>query len=439
MSDFLQHLCGTMLPRDGAEVTDGQLLEDYKSRRDMAALAALVRRHGPMVWGVCRRVLRDYHDAEDAFQATFLVLVRKAAAITSTALLANWLYGVARQTAAKARATAARRKERERQVTEMPEPVVAAQELRWDVQPLLDEELSRLPDKYRAVVVLCDLQGKTRREAARQLRCPEGTVAGRLMRARALLAKRLARRGVAPSGGALATVLSEKAASAGAPTSILAATIKAVTFVAAGHAASEMISAKVAALTEGALKTMFVNKLKAVTGVLLVLAVCLCGIGAAVGLGLQEGPTKQADPEAKRAEAKAAAEKAMQERLQGTWKCVSMHCGGVKSEPDMTYTVKGNTWETKLDGRVAQSGTFKLVDLDASPRQIDSVITFAEPEVVGERKGKTCKGVFMLDGDCLICCVSDADESPRPQGFFTQAGDGCCAGLFKRADPKKDR
>src|SRR6516162_1689427 len=119
MSGIIQHLRRTVLLKDGAGLTDGQLLEDYISRRDEAALAALVQRHGPMVWSVCRRVLSNYHDAEDAFQATFLVLVRRAASIASPELLANWLYGVAHQTATKARATAARRRTRERQVTDV--------------------------------------------------------------------------------------------------------------------------------------------------------------------------------------------------------------------------------------------------------------------------------------------------------------------------------
>src|SRR5205823_8675279 len=164
MSEVIQHLRRVL--RDGAGLADGQLLEDYLSRRDEAALAALVRRHGPMVWGVCRRVLRNHHDAEDAFQATFLVLVRKAASIVPREMVANWLYGVAHQTALKARATAAKRKGRERQVTQMPEPAVTEQDLWTDLLPLLDQELSRLPDKYRSVIILCDLEGKTRKEAA---------------------------------------------------------------------------------------------------------------------------------------------------------------------------------------------------------------------------------------------------------------------------------
>ena len=237
-----------------------------------------MRRHGPMVWGVCRRVLRNHHDAEDAFQATFLVLVRKAASIASRELLANWLYGVAHQTALKARATAAKRKGRERQVTEMPEPAVTQQDLWRDLQPLLDEELSRLPDKYRGVIVLCDLEGKTRKEAARQLGCPEGTVAGRLARARTMLAKRLTRRGVALSGGALAAVLSQQAASAGVPASVVASTIKAASLLAAGKAAATgAISVKVAALTEGVMKAMLLTKLKAVIAVVLILGFVATG------------------------------------------------------------------------------------------------------------------------------------------------------------------
>ena len=279
MSGAIQHLRRTVLLRDGAGLTDGQLLADYIHRRDEAALAALVHRHGPMVWGVCRRVLHNYHDAEDAFQATFLVFVRKAASIASRELVANWLYGVAHRTALKARATAARRKGRERQVTAMPEPAAVEQDLWRDLQPLLDEELSRLPDKYRSVIVLCDLEGKTRKEAARQLGVPEGTVGGRLARARATLAKRLARFGLAVSGGALAAALAQSVASAGVPISVVSSTIKAASLFAAGPAAARgVISGKVAVLTEGVLKTMLLHQIKSGFAVFLVIA--------AVGIGV---------------------------------------------------------------------------------------------------------------------------------------------------------
>src|SRR5206468_6423524 len=180
-------------------------------------------------------------------------------------------YGVAYQTARKARATAAKRNARETLVTEMPEPDAPEQDIWHDLQPLLDEELSRLPDKYRVPIVLCDLEGKTGKEAAQLLGCPEGTVVGRLARARVMLAKRLAQRGVTLSGGALAVVLSKKVASAGVPTSVVASTIKAASLFAAGKAAG-VISVKVAALTEGVLKAMLVTKIKVVAGGFVLLA-----------------------------------------------------------------------------------------------------------------------------------------------------------------------
>lgn len=279
MSVFIQQLRRTMLVQDRTDRTDGQLLEDYISRRDEAALAALVRRHGPMVWDVCRRVLCNYHDAEDAFQATFLVLVRKATSILPREMVANWLYGVAHQTALKARVTAATRKRRERQVAKLPEPAIMEQDIWHDLQPLLDHELSRLPDKYRVLIVLCDLEGKTRKEAARQLGIAEGTVAGRLARARTILAKRLTQRGVTLSGGALAALLTEKA-SATVPTSVVSSTIKAASLFAVGQAAATgLISVKVAALTEGVLKTMLLTKLRVVLVVLL-----LAALSSATGL-----------------------------------------------------------------------------------------------------------------------------------------------------------
>jgi RNA polymerase sigma factor (sigma-70 family) len=258
---ILPHLRRALLLGDGAGQTDGQLLDDYLSRGDQAALAALVRRHAPMVWGVCRRVLRNDADVEDAFQATFLVLVRRAASVVPREMVANWLYGVAHRTALKARATAAKRKGRERQVAQMPEPAVADKDPGQGVRPLLDQELSCLPEKYRAVLVLCDLEGKTRKQAARQLGVPEGTVAGRLARARALLARRFARHGVVLSAGGLATVLAQEA-SAGVPASVLSSTIKAASLFAAGKAAAGVISARAAALTEGVLKSMVLSKTK---------------------------------------------------------------------------------------------------------------------------------------------------------------------------------
>src|SRR5262249_6261929 len=146
-----------------------------------------------------------------------------------------------------------------------------------ELRPLLDQELNRLPDKYREPVVLCDLEGNTRKEAAQRLGWPEGTLSGRLSRARVLLGRRLARHGLVLSGGALAATLSCNAVSAAVPAPLVSSTVQAAALVAAGHAAASAVSAPVAALTEGVLQAMFVTKLKIVTAV--ALAVGLLGVG----------------------------------------------------------------------------------------------------------------------------------------------------------------
>jgi RNA polymerase sigma factor (sigma-70 family) len=286
-------LCRSSLPRDGAAPTDGQLLETFLRDRDGLALEALVRRHAPMVWGVCRRALA-HHDAEDAFQATFLVLVRKAASLRSPELLPNWLYRVACQTARKARQSAAKRSAREKQVRVMPEPPTDPQggAPEPDLSALLDEELSRLPEKYRIAVVLCDVQGRTRHDAAQQLGLPEGTVASRLVRARALLARRLLRRGLGVSAASLATTLPQQAASGSVPAALLANTIQATARFAAGGAAAGAVSAQVAALTEGVLRTMALAKHKARSLVLLIAALVLSGGMAAYLVVANRPPEK---------------------------------------------------------------------------------------------------------------------------------------------------
>ena len=269
MYEIIQHLCEVALLQDGAGLTDGQLLERLVDRREEAAAAALVRRHGPMVWAVCRRVLRNYHDAEDAFQATFLVLIRKANSIVLRQSLASWLYRVAHQVALNAKKAAVRRTRRERQ-TAMPESKVVEQDVGHDLQLLLLQELRLLADKYRAVLVLCHLQGKTRAEAARLLGVPEGTVASRMATARKMLAKRLTRHGLAIASSSVAALLSQEAVSASVPALVVCSSIKAVTSVSAGKtAAACLISANVAALTEGVVKSMLLMKLKNLVAALL--------------------------------------------------------------------------------------------------------------------------------------------------------------------------
>jgi RNA polymerase sigma factor (sigma-70 family) len=286
------HFFRTVLRADRA-LADGELLESYLKSRDDAAFEALVRRHGPMVWGVCRRTLPHYHDAEDAFQATFLVLVRKAASVRPREQVAGWLYGVAHQTARKARATLARRRGREWQVAEMPEPMAAEPERGDDLRPLLDQELSRLPQKFRAAVLLCDLEGKTRKEAARQLGVPEGTLASWVARGRGMLARRLSRRGLALSGAAAAAALS-RAATASVPPAVVSSTVQAAQLFWAGQSAAA--SPDAVALAEGVLRSMFLKRLKVIGCALLAVAAA-GGALAAIGMLVPAGPANaQAAP-----------------------------------------------------------------------------------------------------------------------------------------------
>jgi len=260
----LDHLRQSLTP-DG--ISDGQLLKRFIVERDEAAFSALVRRHGPMVLGVCQRILRNSHDADDAFQATFLVLVQKASAVLNKQALAAWLYTVAYRSALEVQIRNMRRQKRERKAAMHLE--VHPPEL-MDWRPVLDQELNRLPAKYRVPIILCDLEGRSRREVARQLRLAEGTLSSRLATARKLLAQRLTRHGVALSGGALAMSVSE--ASALVPPSLVGLTTKSALLVAAGQVAA--VSTSISVIMKGATQAMFFAKLKATLASVTALVVC---------------------------------------------------------------------------------------------------------------------------------------------------------------------
>jgi RNA polymerase sigma factor (sigma-70 family) len=267
-------------------LTDGQLLDRFVTSRDEESFAALVRRHGPMVMSVCRRILGNVHDAEDAFQASFLILARKAATVVRRGAVGSWLHAVACHAALEAARANGRRRAREKDVKEMPErgvaPIVVI-----DWRPLLDQELNRLSEKYRAAVVLCDLEGKSRKDAAAALGVGEGTLASRLARARALLARRLTSRGVSLSGAALAVLVAAESASAQVSSALVISTARVAALAATGQAAlAGAISAQVVLLMEGVMKTMLLSKLKTVGLLTLVLSLVagivglppLCGL-----------------------------------------------------------------------------------------------------------------------------------------------------------------
>jgi RNA polymerase sigma factor (sigma-70 family) len=267
MNGVLRHLRRAALLSVGDGPSDAHLLQSFLARRDETAFEALLRRHGPMVLGVCRRVLRNAHDAEDAFQATFLVLARNAGSIRSKQVVASWLYGVAYRTAMKARAMNAKRRAKERKAGAMPRSEPSDDGAEEELLARLDYEISRLPEKYRVPVVLCELEGRSRKEVARLLGVPEGTLSWRLAQAKKLLGRRLSLYGTV----ALSTLLAEGAVSACLPAALRTSTVKAVLRAGA-------VPAQVLALTEGVMKAMLLTKLK-ITACFAMLML-LAGVGA---------------------------------------------------------------------------------------------------------------------------------------------------------------
>jgi RNA polymerase sigma factor (sigma-70 family) len=274
-------------------LTEAQLLERLLERGDEVAFEEILLRHGPMVLGVCRRLLSDPHDVEDAFQATFLILIRKAGSIRDRHALGTWLYGVARRVAVRAQIEVRRRRAREWGNAEERacDDRRAEREDLAELRAVIDEEVSRLAERYRSPLVLCDLEGHTYERAAVELRCPVGTVKSRLARAREKLRSRLARRGLAPSAGLLAATLAPEPASA-VTTELLGSTIGAATKLAAGRViAAGSVSAAIAALVEGTLRSMSMSALKFAAAVLTAAGVIATGVGV---LAYQETESRQA-------------------------------------------------------------------------------------------------------------------------------------------------
>ncbi len=406
MSKVVDHLHRLALSLDPDTATDGQLLEGFITRRDEAAFAALVRRHGPMVQGVCRRVVGDHHDADDAFQATFFVLARKADDIRPRDMVGNFLYGVAYRTALKARAVRLRRRAIEKQVEDMPQPMVAEQDVWLDLQPLLDQELNKLPDVYRTPVVLCDVEGRSRKDVARQLGVPEGTLSSRLNRGRRMLAKRLGRRGVTLSSVALGAALTAHAAAAAVPAGLAAATTKTAVLLAAG---AGVVPASVAALMDAALKSLLLNKVAALAS--LIVAVVL---GTGVLTTRAPAPENLAAPSAELRTNRVPPTD--EERLQGTWDVVSLETDGravplIPELCDQVVTFKADTLRTRFastaDDGTPTTATFKLGPSQA-PKTIDVLVEGA----------KRSSGIYHLDKGTLTICLAPAGHD-RPTEFKT--------------------
>jgi RNA polymerase sigma factor (sigma-70 family) len=310
LAGVLRHLHQIVGPPDSAELSDAQLLQCFLAERDETAFRLLVERHGRMVLGVCRYVLRQRQDAEDAFQATFLILAQSAASIRKGAALASWLYGVAYRTALNARTRMMKRRQHERRVGKVahtaPDLDLAWQEL----QAVLAEEVNRLAEKYRAPFVLCCLDGLSKSEAARRLGWKEGTVSGRLAEARKRLQQRLSRRGLTLAAALCAGAWSA-GARAGVPSVLIRTTLQAALGVASGQTTASVAPAPVAALVEGAKQTMFLGKVKLVGVLLLVAGLAAGGVGVHIHRALAAPPAaEQPAASAARKAEKPAADKA---------------------------------------------------------------------------------------------------------------------------------
>jgi RNA polymerase sigma factor (sigma-70 family) len=421
---ILTRLQQTLKPRDDSDAADADLLGRFVARRDEEAFESLVWRHGPMVLAVCRRILRDASAAEDAFQAAFLILVRHACAIRKRPSLPSWLHGVAFRVALKARAQIARRRRHEGG-TMASDPLAAidpTHDVDWnELRPVLDAELDRLPHKYRLPFVLCHLEGKTQQETARLLGWRLGTVATRILRGRALLQSRLARRGLAPSVIALAAALAQSLSP------ICAAPSPALVGLTVRQAARIMVEGAAAVpphiehLVAGAVRmTTFTTMYKAMLVALV--AVCLGGFGLAWRQGdntSSAGPAAIAlepEPPRRSAPAPEGPDDAMKKEiklLEGEWKVSTMEFGKTEVPAEMLtkykFTFAGDklTWDAprgitvKAMKLYPSDGVFPstfTIDPSQKPKQID--ITFHDKK--GDRK---VMGIYEIKDDTLKLCT----------------------------------
>jgi RNA polymerase sigma factor (sigma-70 family) len=443
LSAALPHL-RRLLAAGADEPGDQRLLEHFVRRGDEEAFASLVRRHGPMVLAVCRRLLADPHDAEDAFQATFLVLVRKASSVGRPERLGNWLYGVAYRVAVKLRSQNARRHRREQPFVDVPAGDVVADLVWRELRSAIDEELYRLPEKYRVPIVLCYLEGVSKRAAARRLGWPEGTLSTRLHRARLMLRERLGRRGLGLSAGVVAVALTQGAAPAAVPSILAAAT--AMSLVVPGRAG--LVPAPVAALAEGVVRAMWWSKLKVIAAVLLAAGLLAAGLGGAA-LHSHGAPTERDEkaansaPEPPKKEAnglktfhlgKKVREvvwspdgKLMASRATRTEK----KDGGDEDTVDWYTTVK--VWDAASGKEIVSLGELKnsgLVAVGFAPDSVTLALSFfrqieegAKVELWDARKGELKKTIkmdygrsppkFAFSPDGKVLAVLDAGDKDR--------------------------
>ena len=386
----------------GDQPADDVLLERFTANREQAAFAALVERHGPLVLGVCRRVLQHEQDAEDAFQAVFCVLARKAGTIRRGIPVGGWLYAVASRIARKAKAVQVRRRMRERELPDVPAPDNPPEWVWRDLWPILDEEVNRLPERCRQPFVLCELEGKGNQEAAAELHCPVGTVSSRLTRARERLRARLARRGLALSAGTLAA-LGTKISAAAVPSGLTRVAVQ----TGLGYSAGRHVAERAAELADSFLKARALTRL-AVTGAAIlgvVLALALVFLLTRTGPGC--GPAPVAGPPA--------APAGDPEKLQGNWQVTAVEMGGdalPHAGMRLTFTADKMTMLSGANFLMTPPMPYVL-DSNQAPKTID----------VHSANGGVWRGIYELDGDSLKLCLNENPAmGDRPSSFRAEPG-----------------
>jgi RNA polymerase sigma factor (sigma-70 family) len=397
-------------------LTDAQLLERFVGQREEAAFEELVRSHGPMVFTLCRQLLHNTHDAEDAFQATFLVLVRKAGSISKRESVGSWLYGVAYRIASRERGRQRRLFRQREDFSSMPSRGFGASDESVESCLIINEELSRLPEKYRSPLVLHYLEGKTKDETAQQLGWPEGTVSGRLARGREMLRSRLVKRGFTASVALIASTFSANEVGAAVPPSLLVTTLQNASLATKGGiAGGAVISPKVVALARGVQRTMLLSQMKMAAASLVVACVAIAGTAwtvASLPIGqADEKPAPATQPEAKKAQKP----KRDLEKMQGAWEVVYWKEWGRETfveernfafpRLENHYFIRGSSVVIRDRGKILE-GTIKL-NSTTEPKKIDVVIG----------KGSEMRlGIYQFDGEKLKVCWAGWDRQ-RPEKF----------------------
>lgn len=419
---------------------DSELVERFACYKDAPAFESLVRRHGPLVWGVCRRTLANTADAEDAFQATFLVLIRKASKLRRGERLGPWLYGVAWRVSQKARVRAARIAAYQQDGVDMlPDSHLPTTTPDW--LPILDAELAALPDKYRDALILCELQGRSRTEAAKSLGIPEGTLSSRLSRGRELLRQRLLKRGTLLPTAGLAVMFSANGIGIGSvPSGMVSKAVGLLTGT---------VPVVTARLTDEVLKSMLLTKLR-LTGGVLTMVFALAGLATVAGAPGEPASPKPPDktttegpntpkPSAKNDSSKVVGPgKADRDALQGLWVLEQIETGKQTKEDEarplkevigkMKIFVVGNDWwhmDERLRADVSRKWT--VLDPTKNPKWLDWYEAPDRTTMIDQRF------IYDLTGDKLrICMLLDQNGHQRAAEFDTETDAPIAICTFRR-------